>query len=155
MDPSKRFVTIVLAIGVVVLLVAIYVGQRMGTHVLVQATNSGNLDTTPVVTPVPAGTPVNYGPDWKREQTITAAGDPAFPDPRVPPKPLPTLEPSPTPGPQKTPKWTPNPNIPIWDQTPPPSGAPSPSLSPPSLSPPPQPSVSPEVSPGTTPTPTP
>jgi len=154
MDPSKRFVTIVLAIGVVVLLAAIYVGQRMGTRVLVQATNSGNLDTTPVVTPVPAQTPVSYGPDWKREQTITAAGDPGFPDPRVPPKPLPTLEPTPTPNPQRTPKWTPNPNIPIWDQTPPSSGSPSPSLSPPPLSPPPQPSVSPEESAGTKATPT-
>ena len=157
MDPSKRFVTIVLAIGVVILLAAIAIGQRMGTRVLVQATNSGNLDTTVVVTPLPAQTPVNYGPDWKREQTITAAGDPDFPDPRVPPKPLPTLEPTPTPGPKATPKWTPNPNIPIWDQTPPASGSPSPSASAPPFSPEPQPSVSPEDSTGTkaTPTPTP
>ncbi len=152
MDPSKRFVTVVLGIGVVVLLAAIYIGQRMGTHVLVQATNSGTLDTTPVITPVPAETPVTYGPDWKREQTITAAGDPSFPDPRIPPKPLPTLEPTPTPGPRKTPKWTPNPKIPIWDQTFPPNGSPKPTLTPPPFSPVPQASASPEPSPGTTPT---
>jgi hypothetical protein len=156
MDPSKRFVTIVLAVGVLVLLAAIAIGQRMGTRVLVQATNSGNLDSTPIVTPLPAQTPVNYGPNWKREQTLSGAVDPAFPDPRIPPKPLPTLEPTPTPNPQKTPKWTPNPNIPIWDQTPPSSGSPSPSPSAvtPSLSPP-QASVSPGESPGTKATPTP
>ena len=154
MDPSKRFVTIVLALGVLVLLAAIAIGQRMGTRVLVQATNSGNLESTPIVTPLPAETPVNYGPDWKRAQTLSAPLDPAFPDPRVPPKPLPTLEPTPTPGPAKTPKWTPNPNIPIWDQTPPSSGSPSPSATP-SFAPSPEASVSPEESPGIKASPTP
>ena len=161
MDPSKRFVTIVLAIGVLVLLAAIAIGQRMGTRVLVQATNSGNLQSMPIVTPLPAQTPVDYGPNWKREQALSAALDPNFPDPRIPPKPLPTLEPTPTPNPQKTPKWTPNPKIPLWDQTPPASGSPSVSPSPPEFSPPPQASVSPTASAatkaavGATPTPLP
>lgn len=146
MDPSKRFVTIVLAAGVLVLLIAIAIGQRMGTRVLVQASNSGNLDATPIVTPIPATTSGPYGPDWKRSQTLSAAVDPGFPDPRVPPKPLPTPEPVATPRPH--PKWTPNPNLPIWDQTalPSPSGSPSAS---PSEEPSPSASVSPAASPGT------
>ena len=128
MDPSKRFVTIVLAVGVLVLLAAIALGQRMGTRVLVAAVNSGNLDTTPIVTPMPAPTAETYGPDWKRSQTLAAAVDPRFPDPRVPPKPLPTPEPTATPSPK--PKWTPNPNVPIWDQTALPSPSESPSATP-------------------------
>jgi hypothetical protein len=142
MDSSKRFVTVVLAAGVVVLLAAIVLGERMGDRVMVEAADSGSLGTTPIVTPVPSPTSGPYGPDWKRTQALAAAPDPEFPDPRIPPKPLPTLAPSPTPSP--TPKWTPNPNIPIWDQTPPPSGQPSPSPTPmgpgPSLSPAPGPS---------------
>jgi len=128
MDPSKRFVTLVLAAGVVVLLAAIALGERMGDRVLGRASDQA-LTTVPVValTPSPeesSGGP--YGPDWKRNQTLSAAGDPGFPDPRVPPKPLPTLPPTPVPTatPPK-PARTYNPNIPIWDQTPIPSGSPS------------------------------
>ena len=144
MDPSKRFVTIVLAVGVIVLLAAIAIGQRMGTRVLVQAANSGSLDTTPIVTPIPASTAENYGPDWKRSQTLAAAVDPGFPDPRVPPKPLPTPAATATPSPK--PKWTPNPKLPIWDQTALPSPSESPSASP-AASETPSPAASPSASP--------
>jgi len=124
LNPQNRFATIVLAAGVVVLLVAIILGEYMGDRVMTEAAENGNVNTTPIVTPVPEATNVPYGPDWKREQALAAAPDPRFPDPRVPPKPLPTPEASPTPTP--TPKWTPNPNVPIWDQTPPPSAGASP-----------------------------
>lgn len=148
MDPSKRFVTIVLAAGVLVLLAAILLGERMGSHVLVQAERSDTLNTTPIVTPLPAATAGSngYGPDWKRSQTLAAAVDPGFPDPRIPPKPLPTPEPTPRPAPK--PKWTPNPKLPIWDQTPPGTASPTP-LPSPSGSPEVRPSVSPSASPGT------
>jgi hypothetical protein len=124
MNPSNRFATTLLAAGVVVLLVAIVLGEHMGDRVMTEAAESGNINTTPIVTPVPEATTGPYGPDWKSTQTLAAAGDPNFPDPRVPPKALPTPPPPPTPSP--TPKWTPNPNVPIWDQTEPPSAEASP-----------------------------
>jgi hypothetical protein len=129
MDPSKRFATIVLALGTVVLLAAIEIGQHMGYRILGQSTelNAAVLPTV-LITPEPAnaGQAGSYGPDWQRSQTLSAAGDPGFPDPRVPPVPLPTRRPAPTPTPPPaTP--TPNPNIPIWDR---PLPSPSPSASP-------------------------
>ncbi len=132
MDPSKRFLTVVLAAGVVVLISAIAIGERMGTRVFVAQSNSGSVETQVLVTPLPQRTPDNggYGPDWKRSQTLTAAPDPHFPDPRVPPVPLPTARPQSKATATPTPAWTPNPKIPIWDQTPPPSPSASPSASP-------------------------
>ena len=125
MDSSKRFITAVLAAGLVVLLVAIVVGERMGDQVMVQAVDEGNTAQTPLITPLPESTATgSYGPDWKSNQALAAAPDPRFPDPRVPPKPLPTIPPTPKPTP--TPKWTPNPSLPIWDQTTLPSASPSP-----------------------------
>jgi hypothetical protein len=129
---SKRFVTLVLATGALVLLAAIALGERMGDRILVEAADSGSNAQSPLVTPLPESTATgDYGPDWKTTQALAAAPDPRFPDPRVPPKPLPTLA-SPSPSPSPRPTWTPNPNIPIWDQTPPPSASasPSPSASP-------------------------
>lgn len=126
MDPSKRFVTTVLAAGVLVLLAAILIGERMGDRVLGRASERA-LSSVPVVTltPQPQQSLGPYGPDWKRSQTLSAAGDPGFPDPRVPPEPLPTPPPTPKPTPKPSPARTLNPNIPIWDQTPIPSGSPS------------------------------
>lgn len=119
-----------LAAGVLVLLAAIALGERMGDRVLIEASDSGNNAQSPLVTPLPESTTSGaYSPDWKVTQALAAAPDPRFPDPRVPPKPLPTLA-SPSPSPSPKPRWTPNPNIPIWDQTPPPSGSPSVSPSP-------------------------
>jgi hypothetical protein len=106
MDPSKRFVTLVLAAGVLVLLLAIELGEHMGDRVLVQAAGSGALNTLPIVTPVPASTTGPFNPDWKRSQALSAAPDPGFPDPRVPPVPLPTPIPR-TPKPEPTPSATP------------------------------------------------
>lgn len=151
MNSSKRFVTAVLALGVIVLLVAIILGERMGDRVLTDAADSGSDTQTPLVTPLPEATSTgDYGPDWKATQALAAAPDPHFPDPRIPPKPLPTLA-TPSPSPKPTPTWTPNPdsNVPVWDQTPPPS--PSPSGSPSSsagdttkvASPPPDPTTTP------------
>ncbi|MGD0968342.1 MAG: hypothetical protein ABR949_08665 [Candidatus Aquilonibacter sp.] len=119
----NRFVTAVLAAGVLVLLAAILLGEHMGDRVMVEAADSGNLTQTPLITPVPQPTDGPYGPDWKNTQTLAAAVDPRFPDPRVPPKPLPTPERTPSPSP--TASWTPNPNVPIWDQTKLPSPSPS------------------------------
>ena len=117
MDPSKRFITLVLAAGVAVLLAAILIGEQMGSRVLVAAANAKG-PVQAVVTAVPSASAGPFGPDWKRSQTLAAPVDPGFPDPRVPPQPLPT--PPATPKPKPT--VTRNPNVPIWDQTPLPTG---------------------------------
>lgn len=126
MDRS-RLPTILLIAGAAVLLVAVAVGERMGNRVIGQATEQTLQSVTPqAVTPAPEATPQPYGPDWKRSQALSAAGDPRFPDPRVPPQPLPTLAPTPKPRPTPVPTPTPNPNIPIWRQRPFPTARPSP-----------------------------
>lgn len=126
MHPSTRFPTIVLALGAVVLLVAVALGERMGNRVIGQATEQTLQSVVPTaVTPAPNATPQPYGPDWKRSQALSAAADPHFPDPRVPPVPLPTLPPTPKPKPTPSPTATPNPNIPVWRQRPFPTAAPS------------------------------
>jgi hypothetical protein len=118
----------VLAAGAAILLLAVVAGQRMGDQVIQQA----GQDTLQSVIPTPLASGADasappYGPDWKSSQALTAAGDPHFPDPRVPPQPLPTPLPAvvtratPTP----TPTATPNPNIPIWRQQPLPTMVPT------------------------------
>jgi len=119
-----RLPTILLAAGAGVLLVAVFVGERMGNRVIGQATGAA-LESTPAVTPAAGATPAPYGPDWKRSQALSAAGDPHFPDPRVPPQPLPTPIPAPTQSPTPLLTPTPNPNIPIWRQQPLPTFRPS------------------------------
>jgi hypothetical protein len=76
--------------------------------------------------PAPTQSAGPYGPDWKRSETLSAAGDPRFPDPRVPPQPLPTPLPTPkvTPTPFVPATPTLNPNIPIWRQRPLPTATP-------------------------------
>jgi hypothetical protein len=126
MSPSMRVPTILLAIGAVVLLAAVAIGERMGNRVIGQATEQQLQSVVPAaVSPSPDSSPQAYGPDWKRSQALSAAGDPGFPDPRVPPKPLPTLPPTPKPRPTPVPTPTPNPDIPIWRQKPLPTFAPS------------------------------
>jgi hypothetical protein len=117
---KNRFVTLVLGLGVAVLLAAILLGEHMGDRVLTEAAESGSASAPPMVTPVPQSTDGPYSPDWKNTQVLAAATDPNFPDPRVPPKPLPTAATA-TPNPSPTAQWTANPNLPIWDQTRPPS----------------------------------
>jgi hypothetical protein len=126
MQPSTRFATILLAAGAAVLLIAVALGERMGNRVIGQASEQTLQSVLPqAVTSGPNATPQAYGPDWKRSQALSAAGDPHFPDPRVPPQPLPTLAPTPKPKPTPIPTPTPNPNIPIWRQSPFPTFGPS------------------------------
>lgn len=121
-DPTHRFATLVLAAGGLVLLAAIGIGQRMGDRVLGQATEH-TMPSVAVVTPEPYASSGPYGPDWKRSETLSAASDPHFPDPRVPPQPLPT-RPTPAPTPATSPTPTINPNVPIWRQKPLPTATP-------------------------------
>lgn len=120
LDPSKRFITIVLALGVAVLVAAIAFGERAGDKVIGQVTEKRLDSIAPVsVTPAPRETNAGpYGPDWKRTTVMAAAEDPQFADPRVPPLPLPTPPPPPKfrakPKPTPSPTPTPNLNIPIW-----------------------------------------
>lgn len=108
------------------LLLAVAIGERMGNRVIGQANQQTLESVIPeAMTPAPDDSPQPYGPDWKRSQALSAAGDPRFPDPRIPPQPLPTLAPTPTPRPTPKPTPTPNPNIPIWRQSPLPTVAPS------------------------------
>jgi hypothetical protein len=121
-----RFPTFVLAAGAVVLLIAVAIGERMGDRVIGQATEQTPQSVGPIsISPSPSAASGAYGPDWKRSQALSAAGDPRFPDPRVPPQPLPTLLPTPKPRPTPVPTPTLNPNVPIWRQKPLPTLAPS------------------------------
>lgn len=119
-DPSKRFVTAVLALGILALLAGIFAGERGGDRVIGQVTEKRLKSIAPVtVTPAPKETGAHpYGPDWKRTDVMAAAPDPHFPDPRVPPvaPPTPTPEPKVTVPPTEapTPTPTPNLNLPIW-----------------------------------------
>lgn len=122
---STRFATILLAVGAAVLLIAVAIGERMGDRVIGQATEQTLQSVSPISVTSPNASPQAYGPDWKRSEALSAAGDPRFPDPRVPPQPLPTLAPTPKPRPTPVPTPTPNPNIPIWRQKPLPTLAPS------------------------------
>ncbi|MBV9719687.1 MAG: hypothetical protein JOZ77_10225 [Candidatus Eremiobacteraeota bacterium] len=140
-----RFPSLVLLVGAGVLLLAVAVGERMGNRVIGQATEQTLQSVIPsAITPPPNAAPKPYGPDWKRSQALSAAGDPRFPDPRVPPQPLPTPLPSPTARPTPVPTPTPNPNLPVWRQRPfatfTPSAAPSesPTLVPPTAEPAPE-----------------
>ncbi len=82
MQPSTRFATILLAAGAAVLLIAVALGERMGNRVIGQASEQTLQSVLPqAVTSGPNATPQAYGPDWKRSQALSAAGDPHFPDP--------------------------------------------------------------------------
>lgn len=123
-----KFPTLVLAVGAIVLLLAVAIGQRMGDRAMRGATEQQLQSIIP--TPLPSGagnSPEPYGPNWKRSQALSAAGDPHFPDPRVPPQPLPAPLPTPKPTPRPVVTITPtiNPNIPIWRQRPLPTVTPS------------------------------
>ncbi len=116
LDPSKRFITGVLALGVIVLLASIAIGEHLGERVLGR-TAEKRLTSVPVVaaTLAPNEKSAPYGPDWKRSQVLAAATSPAFPDPRVRPVPLPASRPTPSPRPEAaSPSPTPNLNLPIW-----------------------------------------
>jgi hypothetical protein len=143
LDPTKRFLTVILALGIIALIAGIALGERAGDRVIGQVTEK-RLDSIAPITVTPAPVQRNstpYGPDWKRTDVMAAAPDPGFPDPRVPPKALPTATPAPkyhkTPAPLAEPQATPTPNLnlPIWRRmaplpTPTPTPVPGPSLQP-------------------------
>ena len=116
LDPSKRFLTLILVASTAVLLLAIIIGEHMGNSVLGSTERRADAVPQIVITPAPNQTTGPFGPDWKRSQTLSAAPDPGFPDPRVPPQPLPTRLPRATPAPKATATY--NPSIPIWRQKP-------------------------------------
>jgi hypothetical protein len=117
LDPSKRFATLVLAAGVVVLLVAIATGEHMGNGVMGDAVAKASAAPQITVTAAPNQATSPYGPDWKSSQALAAAPDPRFPDPRVPPVALPTPAPAAASTATAKPLHTYNPNVPIWRQT--------------------------------------
>ena len=81
--------------GALLLLVAIAVGQRLGDSVLRQATETRTTTESLIMTPVPQPSADPFqARNWKREQVVSVATDPAFPDPRATPKPTPTPRPS-------------------------------------------------------------
>jgi fused signal recognition particle receptor len=103
--PIRRPGTSVLLVaGAIVLLVSIMIGQKLGDRVLLQTERRVPIGEA-LVTPVPEVQPTNQGPlrNWKRDQVVSVATDPAFPDPRV------TRPPTPTPAPRPKPKPTPTP----------------------------------------------
>ena len=89
--------------GGIILLISIAIGQRLGDSVLRQVTEQRSTETTAILTPVPpappAPQPTDMGPvrNWKHEQVVSVATDPAFPDPRATPRPTPRPIPVPIP----------------------------------------------------------
>ncbi len=101
-----------LVIAALLLLVSIALGQRLGEGVLRQATEQRSDEAESIMTPVPAASQDPFrarARNWKREQVVSVATDPAFPDPRATPKP--------------TPRPTPTANPTIPPPTPPPAQA--------------------------------
>jgi hypothetical protein len=100
--------SVMLVVAGLVLLVAIAVGNEMGNRVLGQATERGPaILATPIATPASADT--GDEGNWRRNQIVTVATDPAFPDPRVtpePPPPPPVVTARPTPAPTPIPSPT-------------------------------------------------
>ena len=103
--------------GALVLLVAIIVGERLGDRVLRAATEQRlPLDAT-LATPVPE-LDATSASNWKRQQIVSVATDPGFPDPRVTPTPMPTQRPAqpitavPPPSPMPTSRYT-SPPLPV------------------------------------------
>lgn len=88
----------------VTLIVAIFVGEKMGERVLHQSTQTAVVVAPALPSPSAAPSSEDTGPirNWRKAQVVTAATDPGFPDPRVTPPPTPTPRPKPTPKPTPT-----------------------------------------------------
>lgn len=104
------------------LLVSILIGEKLGDRVLLQTARRVPVGNA-LVTPVPQSEPTGQGPlrNWKRDQVVSVATDPAFPDPRVtrPPTPVPPPPPPPRPRPTPTPYVvTPEPERPSYTSPP-------------------------------------
>ena len=114
-DPEKRRIGYILIGAAALLLLAILIGTRMGDRIITKSTEQGETGVTSSLTFTPspnASDPVPFGGNWKRTQVLAAAGDPGFPDPRVPPAPLPTPVPTPKPTPRPVASPTPEPTPP-------------------------------------------
>ena len=126
-----------LVAGALVLLVSIMIGQKLGDRVLLQTERRVPVGSA-LITPVPQVQPSNPGPlrNWRRDQVVSVATDPAFPDPRVTRPPTPTPRPqTPTPRPQ-TPTPLPPTELPSSIYTSPPLPLPIVSHAPDETSPP-------------------
>ena len=110
MGPRAGLSTVLL-LGSVVLLIAIAVGNGMGSRVLRQI---GARVPEPTIAPYASPTAgatdaaaANFG--WKRVQVISVATDPGFPDPRITPEPEPTATPRKAASPSPRPSTSPTP----------------------------------------------
>jgi hypothetical protein len=155
MRRRKRSLTIFLLAGAALLVAAVFFGNRMGDRVISQVGAKIDLQPTTIPSVGPSAPDPSDPKDerrvfWKKSQVVTAATDPAFPDPRVTPPPtatprpatpVPTARPKPTDTPYlPTPEITPAPTVLLTPVPPPPSGsvpsaanesaAPNPSLTP-------------------------
>lgn len=105
MRTRRPATSLLLVAGAVVLLISIVVGQKLGDRVLLQTEKRVPI-ASGAITPVPDVAASDKGPlrNWKRDQVVSVATDPAFPDPRVtrPPTPSPPPEPVATPRPRPT-----------------------------------------------------
>lgn len=94
------------------LIVAVFFGNRMGDRVLSQVGARVDLQPTAIASVEPSIDPKDARRVfWKKTQVVTAATDPAFPDPRITPPPTATprpVTPVPTPSPPR-PTATPSP----------------------------------------------
>ncbi|HTJ25940.1 MAG TPA: hypothetical protein VMA36_07235 [Candidatus Limnocylindria bacterium] len=119
MSPRRPGFSVVLILGAVVLLVSILVGQKVGDRVLLQTERRVPIAGANL-TPVPETNPTPEPPikNWRRQQVVSVATDPAFPDPRVTRPPTPRPKPTAAPTPQPTP--TPGAPVPAGIYTSPP-----------------------------------
>lgn len=116
--------------GAIVLLLAILLGNRMGTHAIFDANRTKQPPVAVTIAPSSEPTTASLVERlWKKEQIVRVAGDPGFPDPHVTPPPTATPRPT-APPPVDTPRpiitQNPSSNIPVWQQTYPPDAGPTP-----------------------------
>ncbi|MGA3036373.1 MAG: hypothetical protein ABSE64_02720 [Vulcanimicrobiaceae bacterium] len=110
MRSRRPQLSLLLVLGGVTLLVAIFIGEKMGERVLSRSTETAVLvPEVQTAAPVPTASADEAGPirDWRKLQVVTVATDPGFPDPRVTPTPTPKPKPTPTPSPTPTPYFFP------------------------------------------------
>ncbi len=120
---SRPRLSLLLFFGALALVIAIVIGNRLGSGVI-----RGVAERVPVdaVTMVPVNAPSDDGGAsmlrLKRRSVLSVATDPAFPDPRITPEPTPKPTPRPTPKPTPSPAPEPSPS----DDTFPDAGSPPP-----------------------------
>ncbi|HEY1729191.1 MAG TPA: hypothetical protein VGG22_12505 [Candidatus Baltobacteraceae bacterium] len=105
MRSRRPQVSLMLVLGGIVLLVSIFIGEKMGERVIKRSTETAILvPEVQTAAPIPTASADQAGPirDWRKLQVVTVATDPGFPDPRVTPTPTPKPKPTHTPLPQPT-----------------------------------------------------